>query len=69
MLIKSSQLYEFSNQRGLNFGFSGTIVTVLSSLGDSSAPLACAAAVSQSVRRDINIRISLCNARRPERVV
>lgn len=56
-------------QRGLNFGFSGTIVTVFNSLGDSGAPFACAAAVSQSVRRDINIRMSPCKAKRPDRVV
>lgn len=50
----------------LNFGASGTIVTIFSSFGDSSTPLACAAAVSQSVRRDIKIRMSVCRAIRPE---
>lgn len=42
---------------------------VFNSFGDSNAPFACAAAVSWSVLRDINILMSVCNTKRPLLVV
>lgn len=57
------------SMRSLNRGLSGITVTVRNSFGDSRAPLACAAAVSWSVRLLISIRMSECNTRRPLRVV
>lgn len=54
--------------RILNFGLSGTTLTIFNSFGDSKE-FACAAAVSQSVLRDISNLISVCSSKRPEREV
>lgn len=44
-------------------------MTVFKSFGDSREFFACAAAVSQSGRREIKSFISVCKQRRPERLV